>query len=229
MQLTIGIDEVGRGPLAGPITVCALAIDSSRLSKIKKIAKEHNLILRDSKQVPEEDRNLWKKIIQKQRIVYTISSVSPKVIDKINILESASLAATRATKKLLSQLITSKIPTVRLQNSKIKLDGSLYLKDQIRNNKPQILSLPIHSHAKSIKIRIQTIIKGDEKIGAVSLASIIAKVHRDKMMQKLHKKYPNYHLDVNKGYGTKKHLHAIKKHGSSPIHRLTFLKNYISI
>lgn len=199
----IGIDEVGRGPLAGPVTVAA-------------VAARVNLKLKDSKKLSPKQREIWfdyikesqKSKAKSQRLYYAIASVSPKVIDRINISKAANLAATRAFQKLVnSYAIASVLTKNNNVNVKIFLDGGLYLKKLQTTN---------------YKLKTKTIIRGDEKIPAISLASIVAKVTRDRMMRKLHKKYPRYAFDQHKGYGTKKHFKAIKKYGPSPIHRKSF-------
>jgi len=238
----IGIDEVGRGALAGPVTVAAVILSKNFPIKIRVnpllILKNKNprlsasIKLRDSKKLSPRQRELWFEYIKtqinvdknadkrrknisvnqrnnqhKSAICYATASVSPKVIDRINISNAANLAATRAFNKLIrKQGIRASI-----HGSKVFLDGGLYLnKNSIRINQ--------QNQYKSVS----TIIKGDEKIPAIMLASIVAKVTRDRMMVKLHKKYPKYVFDRHKGYGTKKHIKAIKKYGPSPIHRKSF-------
>lgn len=224
----IGIDEVGRGSLAGPLVVAALAAprelkiknaefrikQKSRNSKFlilnSKLAK-----LRDSKKLSPKQREIWfqyikesqKSKVKGQRLCYAVASVSPKVIDRINVSNAANLAATRAFQKLVN---TYTIVRLLTKNSiRIFLDGGLYL------NKKILL-------ASGYTLNPKTIIRGDEKIPAIALASIVAKVTRDRMMRKLHKKYPKYGFDRHKGYGTKQHIKAIKKFSLSPIHRKSF-------
>jgi len=249
-EYIIGIDEVGRGSLAGPVTVAAVLLTAKL--KIKNLKLK--IPLRDSKKMSPRQREFWfqyithiaqtnagdtqtnakksprqpafsphqsvsslprsdaKRLLRGPResaIYYAVASVSPKVIDKIGISNAANLAASRATAKLLQYL------TIVNYNSKIGikifLDGGLYLnKNLIRVNQ--------QNQYKSVS----TIIKGDEKIPAIMLASIVAKVTRDHFMLKLHKKYPQYGFNKHKGYGTKFHIKAIKKFGLSPIHRRSF-------
>ena len=200
----IGIDEVGRGPLAGEVTVAAVLMPKKFKIKNQKLTKK--IKLRDSKKLTPEQREIWFEYVKKELFLsYAVASVSPRAIDKINISKAANLAAGKAFTLLIKK---SKI---KIENCEVCLDGGLYLKTT--NNKLQIT-----------KYKQRTIIKGDEKIPAISLASIVAKVTRDKKMEKLHKKYPQYGFKNHKGYGTKEHFKAIKKHGPSKIHRLTFLK-----
>lgn len=190
----IGIDEVGRGALAGPVVVAAAALPKNFKFKIK------NLKLRDSKKLTPRQREIWFKYVKRQKIPYAIAGVSPKIIDKINISKAANLAATKALKRLIKNY------KLRIKNCAVYLDGGLYL---IISSKYKVASS-------------RTIIKGDEKIPAISLASIIAKIHRDKLMKKLHKKYPRYDFIHNVGYGVPKNIKAVKKYGLSPIHRRSF-------
>ena len=197
----VGIDEVGRGALAGPVVVAALALPKNLEFRIKNLAKNLKLPLRDSKKLTSRQREIWFQYIKKLPLSYRIVAVSPKIIDKINISNAANLAASRAVCKL------TKNYKLKTKNFKVFLDGGLYL---------GVLK------AKSYKLKAKTVIKGDEKIPAISLASIVAKVSRDRLMKKLHKKYPRYDFIHNVGYGTKKHIKAIKKYGHSPIHRKSF-------
>ncbi|MBI4993803.1 ribonuclease HII [Candidatus Wolfebacteria bacterium] len=206
-KFIIGIDEVGRGSLAGPVVVAALALPEKFKIKKSDLKKFKLTKLRDSKKLSLSQREAWFNYIKKQMLSHGIASVSPKIIDKINISQAANLAATKAFKKLIKNY--KFLPAGRhgkIKNCLIFLDGGLYL--NIEN--------------QSAGWRTKTIIKGDEKIPAISLASIVAKVYRDKLMKKLHKKYSQYDFINNVGYGTKKHIKAIKKIGYSSIHRKSF-------
>lgn len=199
-ECIIGIDEVGRGALAGPVVVVAAAATVNLKLKIKNF----KLKLGDSKKLSPKQREIWFDFVKKQKIPYATASVSPKIIDRINISNAANLAASRAFRKLTNRYrLNSKF-------CKVFLDGGLYLPKSL-NAKFYILN---------------SIIKGDEKIPVISLASIVAKVNRDRYMKKLHKKYPQYDFINNVGYGTKRHIKALKKYGVSKIHRLTFLRKY---
>lgn len=200
----IGIDEVGRGPLAGPVIVCAVAmLRSLRLSAVLR-----SVPLRDSKKLTVLQRAAWSSAIMADpRIRHSIASVSPSVIDRINITQAANRAATRALSKLLVSLPRYKRPTIL----HVYLDGGLHI-NAIAITDPHLI------------LRVETVIKGDETIPAISLASIIAKQHRDALMHRAHKKHPHYGFDRHAGYGTKKHIAAIKEHGHSPLHRKSFLK-----
>lgn len=156
--------------------------------------------MRDSKKLSSRQRELWFQYIKKSALSYRIASVSPKIIDKINISQAANLAATRAL-----QALTTDNKQLTSDNYKIYLDGGLRL-----------------NRVKCQMSDVRCIIKGDEKIPAISLASIVAKVSRDRLMKKLHKKYPHYDFIHNVGYGVKKHAKALKKYGRSPLHRRSF-------
>ena len=219
----IGIDEVGRGALAGPVTVVALALQTNiRTSQVHKTCDVPKL--KDSKKLSSKQREEWFKWIKKHTnklenvsMFYAVESVSPKIIDKINISQAANLAATSALKALIKNY------KLRIQNCKVYLDGGLYLRAlRIENRELRSDNKIKNCNSQSSILNSQTIIKGDEKIPAIALASIVAKVHRDKLMKRLHKKYPRYDFINNVGYGVKKHIKAIKKYGLSPIHRKSF-------
>lgn len=202
---TIGVDEVGRGPLAGPVTVGAILVKSNLRNHISKFRKP----LRDSKKLTQKQREEWFRWIEKEkkrgRICCAFASVLPKTIDRINVTAAANRAAARAIKKVLD---TSGVHPKR---TRIFLDGGLY-------------PTPPTPHCK-----LHTVVGGDEMIPAVSLASIAAKVTRDRYMVRLAKQFPEYGFERHKGYGTAAHWQAIKKHGVSPHHRLTFLKKYTTL
>lgn len=200
-EYVIGVDEVGRGPLAGPVTVCAVICKSN----IKNQAVKSGLKLKDSKKLTERQREKWflwiKEQEKKGNIFYNISNIFPKTIDRINISQAANLASSRAIENVIKKSCVSD-KNIR----KVYLDGGLY---------PAL---------KNKKIKWRTIIRGDEKISVISLASIVAKVSRDRYMVHVAKKYPRYGFDVHKGYGTKSHMRILKKIGCSPIHRSTFVR-----
>lgn len=197
-EYVVGIDEVGRGPLAGPVVVCALALNKSSLFMVRR----SGLILKDSKKLTSLQREKWLGWIKENKISYAVASISPKIIDKINISNAANLAAEKSFNQLVKKV---KLTT---KNCKVFLDGGLHIKK---------------STVQSSKFKV--IIKGDEKIPAISLASIVAKVTRDSKMKQLHKEYSHYGFDQHKGYGTKRHFRAIRKNGICILHRKTFLKN----
>ncbi len=183
-QYIVGIDEVGRGPLAGPVLVGAVILPKDcRILGVK-----------DSKKLSENKREELDIKIREVAIDISTCSVDVDTIDKINILQ----ATYKAMKEAILQL-------------KIKPDTILV----------DALKIP------NIDIEQVSIIAGDNKSLSIGAASIVAKVERDKIMIEAHKLYPQYGFDRNKGYGTQEHIKAIKKYGLCPIHRKTFVKNFI--
>jgi ribonuclease HII len=194
MSSIIGIDEAGRGPLAGPVAVGAVMIPSNFDEKFFEG-------LKDSKKLSEAKRELWFKLVseakKKGELDYVVALVSEKVIDEHGI----SYALKLGIKGCLDKLKASP------DSSRIFLDGSLKAPDEFKNQ--------------------ETIIKGDEKIPVISLASIMAKVTRDRKMTNLSTEFPEYSFAVHKGYGTKVHMEAISKYGLTKIHRRSFLKKLV--
>ncbi len=175
----IGLDEAGRGPLAGPVVAAAVFFD-----------KSPDISFKDSKKYSEKQRELiYKKIMDLDGLKWGMGVVSAKNIDKINILEATKLAMKRALRNL------------NLKESLLIIDGNFKI---------------------DVPIEQKSIVKADEKVPECAVASIIAKVKRDRMMRNYHKDYPQYEFAVNKGYGTKKHKEMIKKHGPCFLHRKSF-------
>ncbi|MFH1193013.1 MAG: ribonuclease HII [Candidatus Jorgensenbacteria bacterium] len=200
----VGIDEVGRGPLAGPVTVAAVTASA----RFWRSAKRVGVPLRDSKQLSARQRETWLRHMRTEAargtVRYALASVYPKTIDRVNITQAANLAATRAFARLAVRHKLS------LAHTRVLLDGGLYLRES---------ALFRLGYGRTPK----TIVKGDERFPPIMLASIVAKVTRDRAMVRLHRRFPVYGFDEHKGYGTKRHIRAIKKHGSSEAHRLTFI------
>jgi ribonuclease HII len=192
----IGLDEVGRGALAGPVVVAAAMIKAGRGVGRNQLGK-----LKDSKKLSPKKREAWFAYFKGHpKISFAVARVYPRGIERLNISQAANLAAERAYKRLIAN---GTWPTGKCR---IYLDGGLFLGG--KNKQPK---------------NAKTIVKGDEKITAVKIASIIAKVHRDRFMVRLAKKYPAYGFSIHKGYGTKMHLRALEVHGPRKVHRLTFL------
>ncbi|MDB5194320.1 MAG: rnhB, partial [Parcubacteria group bacterium] len=191
MKSVLGIDEAGRGPLAGPVAVGAVKIGPSFNRKFFKGIK-------DSKKLTAEDRELWFALAKEARksadLQFAVSLVSESVIDRHGIAYAIRLGIKRCLEKLDAQ-----------PDDQIFLDGGI--------------------RAPKIFLHQKTVIKGDEKIPVIALASICAKVTRDRYMVKAGKEYPEYGFHIHKGYGTLAHREAIKKHGPKAIHRRSFLKN----
>lgn len=192
-----GLDEAGRGPLAGPVVATAVNIGGGASDNLIR-----NLKVKDSKQLTARQREYFYKLIIKNRnIKWGIGIVSEKIIDKINILEATKLAMAKAIKSLESKLEEISPPKIDY----LILDGNMKL---------------------NIDIPQKSIVKGDEKVFSCALASIIAKVIRDRVMIKYHKRYPQYHFHLNKGYGTRFHFRILEKKGPCLIHRKSFYPVY---
>jgi ribonuclease HII len=200
MKWVVGIDEVGRGALAGPVVVAAAMIAVDKTGQPKHIPF---LGLKDSKKLSAHARVKWVNYFKSQANVrFALARVYPRGIERLNI----SAAANRAALKALSQLSKKyDFPA----STPIILDGGLFLGSKTMQK----------GHKNAI-----TVVKGDKKFPAVAAASIIAKVSRDRFMVRLSKKYPAYGFEVHKGYGTTVHRRAIKKAGACEAHRLTFLR-----
>lgn len=190
-----GIDEAGRGPLAGPVVVASVIMPKD--SMIEGV--------NDSKKVSEKKREvIYEKIIE-EAIAYGVGIIDQKEIDKINILN--------ATKEGL---------TVCIKN--LEKD----LKEKQRGfEKPDIILVDALTKINTDGIAYQSIIKGDAKSYSIAAASIIAKVTRDRIMRQWDEVYPMYGFEKHKGYGTAAHIAAIKEYGICPLHRKTFVKNFI--
>lgn len=185
IKLIAGIDEAGRGPLAGPVVVgIAIMPKDSMIEGVN-----------DSKKVSEKKREKLYDQITEEAICWSVGIADQREIDEINILN--------ATKKAL---------TLAIDNLKIKPDKIVV--DAL--DKIDTRGIPYIS-----------VIKGDAKIYSISAASIIAKVTRDRIMREYDEVYPEYGFSTHKGYGTAKHIQAIKEYGICPLHRKTFTKNFI--
>ena len=192
-KFVIGIDEVGRGSLAGPVVVAAVALPPG--FKINDLCfGKKRCRLKDSKKLSKHQRLLWWQWLKNNpQARFSLARVYPPVIDQINIARAANLAATRACRKLAVV-------------GKVLLDGNLKI-------------------SNGLGVAYRTIIKGDEKYNVIKLASIVAKVHRDRLMMKNDRLYRGYGFACHKGYGTKQHIAAIEKQGLCPIHRRSFKLN----
>ena len=183
IQVICGVDEAGRGPLAGP--VCAAAVILPKDLELPGLT--------DSKKLTDKKRRELFPLIQEQAIAYGIGLATEQEIDEINILQATFLAMQRA----LDQLT-------------VKPDLAL-----IDGNRQKDFGLPV-----------KTVVKGDSLSANIAAASILAKVTRDNLMVEMAETYPQYGFEIHKGYGTKAHYAALREHGASPIHRMTFLKKF---
>lgn len=174
--LVAGVDEAGRGPLAGPVVAAAVILDDTQ-----PIAG-----LADSKALTALRRERLFDEIRAKALCCSIALASVEEIDRLNILQATMLAMQRAVEGL------------RLKPVKVLVDG---------NRLPKLDMLS------------EAIVGGDAKVDAISAASILAKVHRDRLCQDLHERYPAYGFATHKGYGTAEHLQALREHGPCPEHR----------
>lgn len=179
-----GIDEVGRGPLAGPVVAGAVILP-----------KDCDILyINDSKQLSEKKREELYDVITKEAVAWAVGYASPERIDEINILQ--------ATYEAMREAI-----------SKLAVKPQILLNDAVTIPQIEIPQVPI--------------IKGDAKSVSIAAASIIAKVTRDRLMAEYDKIMPEYGFASHKGYGSKSHIEAIRQYGPSPIHRATFIKNFL--
>ncbi len=179
LGLIAGVDEAGRGPLAGPVVAAAVMLD-----QLKPIRG-----LKDSKKLSARARERLFDEIRAKALCCCIAQASVEEIDRLNILQATLLAMSRA------------VDGLRLKPHKVLVDGN---------------RLPV------LKVVAEAIVKGDAKVKAISAASILAKVHRDRLCQSLHSEHPQYGFDGHKGYATAAHLAALREHGACAQHRRSF-------
>jgi len=194
LQWVVGVDEAGRGPLAGPVAVGIAVVPFDF---------NWNLIpgVGDSKKVSPKNREaIFRAAVKLKKagaITYAVTLVSASTIDRIGITASVALGIARGFKKL----------ALNPKRTEVKLDGLL--------------------RAPAEYTRQETIIKGDAKEKVIGLASILAKVTRDRTLVRVAHDYPHYSFEIHKGYGTQIHRNAIEKYGLSPYHRKSFCKNFL--
>ena len=184
-QKICGIDEAGRGPLAGPVVVAGVIMPEDSMMEG----------INDSKKVSEKKREKLYDLILDEAISYSVAIIGQDVIDEINILN--------ATK----QGVTSVVEELEV--------------------KPDLIIVDALTHINTKGIPYDSIVKGDAKCYNIAAASIIAKVTRDRIMRQWDEIYPQFGFAQHKGYGTAKHIEAIKEYGLCPIHRRSFTKNFI--
>ncbi len=177
--LIAGVDEAGRGPLAGPVVAAAVMLDD--LKPVRGLADSKTLSARRREQLFDE--------IRAKALCCCVAEASVQEIDRLNILQATLLAMRRAVEGL------------RLTPHCVLVDG----------NRLPVLAMPA-----------QAIVKGDAKVQAIAAASILAKVHRDRLCLELHERYPQYGFAAHKGYPTVEHLQALKQHGACAEHRRSF-------
>lgn len=193
--LPIGVDEVGRGPLAGPVVAAAVLHKDFSFSVPEELEKMYQWI-RDSKKLSEKKRGVMFDFIQ-ERFWVGVGLVAPETIDRVNILQASFLAMKGAVTDL-----KRKIPKEQQKPLFLLIDGNQLL--------------PSYSGDQ------EAVIGGDSSIRSIAAASIIAKVTRDALCEEYEKLYPEYGFARHKGYGTKEHLDALRHFGATPIHRHSF-------
>lgn len=178
--LVAGVDEAGRGPLAGPVVAAAVILDDC--NPVEGLA--------DSKVLSAGRREELFDAIRARALAFCIAQAAVEEIDTLNILQATLLAMRRAVEGL------------RLTPARVLVDGN---------------QLPV------LRIPAEAVVQGDAKVAAISAASILAKVHRDRMcVDELHRRHPQYGFDAHKGYATPEHLRALKEHGACAVHRRSF-------
>ena len=180
-----GIDEAGRGPLAGPVVVASAIMPSN--SMIEGV--------NDSKKISEKKREKLYEAITKEAISYGVGIIDQNEIDEINILNATKKGLTESLKQL--------------------------------EIKPDIILVDALKDINTLNIPYRSVIKGDAKIYSIACASIIAKVTRDRIMREWDEIYPQYGFALHKGYGTAKHISAIKEFGLCPLHRKSFTTKFV--
>lgn len=208
-RCVVGLDEAGRGPLAGPVVACAVAINRKSDFHRFNIRKTDFRDIKDSKKLTAEQREHFYKILtQHPAIGWGMGKASEKIIDRINILQATKLAMKRAIANLETKMLEIGSPRNKYR--------------EIRFPRIDFLILDGNFALPAVKIPQKSVVKADEKIFSCMAAGIIAKVARDRLMEKQHKKYPLYGFNKHKGYPTEHHVKMLKKYGRCAIHRNSF-------
>jgi ribonuclease HII len=209
-DFVIGIDEAGRGPLAGPVVACAAVFKNHEFG-ITNHEKDFDLV-RDSKKLSAKQREkVFDFILENFHV--GVGICDHETIDRINILEASFLAMKKAVNDLLRKS-KSQIPNPNFQiNPKSQISIS---------QKKLIILVDGNKKIPNFSIEQLAVVGGDKSVKSISAASIIAKVTRDRIMMELHEKYPQYGFDKHKGYGTKFHMEKIFEFGPCEIHRKSF-------
>ena len=202
----IGVDEAGRGPIAGDVFAAAVILDSA--NKIDG--------LKDSKKLSEKKRNALAEEIKQKALFFAIARANLEEILQLNILWAAMLAMQRAVQSVILQSLE-------------KNDHSQFLVQVDGNKQPDFSDFVKSQQNQNLQLQTQTIVKGDALFANIAAASILAKTARDAEMCELDKQFPQYQFAKHKGYPTPKHLELVKTFGVSPIHRIGFapIKNLL--
>ena len=181
-DLVAGVDEVGRGPLAGPVVAAAVILNSAR--PVEGLA--------DSKKLSPARRRVLAGQIRRQALAWSVAAATVEEVDRLNVLQASLLAMARAVAKL------------RLVPQRVLVDGNQIPKFADR------------------EYSVEAVIRGDQTVPSISAASIVAKVCRDRLMDRLDRRYPGYGFVSNSGYPTRTHLNGLEQLGPSPVHRRSF-------
>jgi ribonuclease HII len=203
-DFVLGIDEAGRGPLAGPVVASVATLKD--FSNLDLTDKKWNFI-RDSKTLSEKQREAMFDFIHEHFYV-GVGICDHKTVDRINVLEASFLAMKKAVVELKSKM--------KNKNEKLQC------KNQNFSEAKCIILVDGNKIIPSLSMEQLAIVSGDRLVKSIAVASIIAKVTRDRIICEADKIYPQYGFSKNKGYGTKMHMEALKKHGACPIHRQSF-------
>lgn len=189
----VGIDEVGRGPIAGPLLVAGVITSK----KNKKEVERRLYSIRDSKKLSEKQREMWYGKLYEMKseglLTWRISFVTARVIDRDGVARALRVTVARVLAHLKAQP----------NKTGVLLDGSLHAPRQFTKQK--------------------TIVRGEEKEKLIAAASVVAKVLRDRRMRNYAERFPKYNFDIHKGYGTQEHMRVVQQHGLCPLHRRTFI------
>jgi ribonuclease HII len=183
-MMIAGVDEVGRGPLAGPVVAAAVILDPDFTVEG----------LRDSKQLSAKQRLRLAREIRRHARAFALAFADPAEVDALNVLRASLLAMERAVERL------------KIQPERVLVDGN---------------RVPAFAGADR-RYSVEAIVRGDQLVPCISAASILAKVCRDRLMQRWHRRFPGYGFDHNKGYPTRAHLDGLEMQGPCAIHRVTF-------
>jgi len=206
----IGVDEAGRGPLLGSVTVAAAILPGAWSGLIEDALLKNTALatLTDSKKLSEKKRDMLYPLIQQEAVGFVIADIPAVVIDQINILQATMSGMALTVEVLISELLRQSTNTLNIQ---ALFDG---------NRCPDLSSHMLTN--PRVTLESQAWVKGDARHTSIAAASVLAKVYRDQMMIALAKKYPNYLIEKHKGYPTKAHLQAIEQFGVLPEHRRSY-------
>ena len=191
-----GCDEAGRGPLAGPVTAAAVMLPIGY----------SNPVLNDSKQLTERRREMLREEIEAEADAWAVATVGPEEIDRMNILHAATHAMCLAAKALCGERFPNVVAGGKALGSR----------------RPEFLLIDGNRFYNETTMPYECFVHGDALYMSIAAASILAKTHRDEIMSTLHRQYPQYHWDSNKGYPTAEHYKSIEEYGITPQHRRSF-------